>query len=260
VEEDKTHYSVRAVERVLKILSSFSAQRPKRNYLEIAQETQIPPSTVFKLMQLLASEGFLEQDSEAGRFEVGKELFRLGSLYLADRSLTDIAGPLLERLTEKLGLLATLAIRDENRIFALITKKSNSPIGIIKPAGSRGATMFQSAVGKALMLDMTDAEVDRIYPSLPSPGLTPKAITDTSQLKEDLRKSRERLYTIDDEASAIGLYCVGAPVRDHNGEIIAAISVTGVKVAMIDRLAEIAGEVQRTAGTISKQLGYQNPL
>lgn len=257
MEQDKAHYSVRAVERALKILSSFNALQPKRTYQEIAQETGIPPSTVFKLMQLLESEGFLESNAETGRYEAGKELFRLGSLYLANRSLVDVAGPALERLASEVGLLATLAIRDQDKIFSLFTKSSNSPIGIIKPAGSRGAPMYMSSVGKALMLDLSDREIERLYPTLPSPGLTPKTCTTIAQLIADMRQSRERGYTIDDEASAIGLYCVGAPIRDASTEIIAGISVTGVKVAMIDRLSAIAARVQQTADDISRQMGYQ---
>lgn len=258
VEEDKAHYSIRAVERALKILSSFSPQLPRQTYQEIAQETGIPPSTVFKLMQLLASEGFLEQDGEPGRYQIGKEIFRLGSLYLSNRSLVDVAGPELGQLAKHLELFATLAIRDQDKIFSLITKTSNSPIGIIKPAGSRGAPLYLSSIGKALMLDMTPAEVEQIYPTLPATGLTPKTFTNTAQLVADLAESRARGYTLDDEASAIGLFCVGAPVRDHSGEIVAAISVTGVKVAMIDRVTEIAGEVRQTADKISRQLGYQS--
>lgn len=260
MDEDKAHYSIRAVERTLKILSSFSAQQPKRTYQEIAQETRIPPSTVFKIMQLLASEGFLEQDSESGAYEVGRELYRLGSLYLANRSLIEVAGPALGRLAEELGLLATLAIRDEAKIFSLITKSPNSPIGIIKPAGSRGAPMYLSSVGKALMLDLSDADVDLVYPSLPSVGLTPKTFTNTAQLKADLQESRERGYTTDDEASSIGLYCVGAPVRGSKGEIIAGISVTGVKVAMLNRMPEIIARVQQTASDVSRQMGYQRDI
>lgn len=256
MEEDKAHYSVRAVERTLRILSSFNALQPKRTYQEIAQETGIPPSTVFKLMQLLVSAGFLESESEPGRYEVGKELFRLGSLYLVNRSLIDVAGPALERLANRVGLLATLAIRDEDKIFSLFTKSSNSPIGIIKPAGSRGAPMYMSSVGKALMLDLSDEEVGRLYPTLPSPGLTSKSFTNTAQLIADMQQSRERGYTIDDEASAIGLFCVGAPIRDSTKGIIAGISVTGVKVAMIDRLPEIAARVRETADEISRQMGY----
>lgn len=262
VEDDKVHYSIRAVERVLRILSSFSAQQPKRSYLEIARETGIPSSTVFKLMQLLVSEGYLEPSLEQGSYEIGRELYRVGSLHLADRSLIDVASPALEELSRRLGLLATLAVRDNDRIFTLITKNSYSPIslikpiGLIKPAGARGAQMYLSSVGKALMLDMTDLQVEALYPVLPSPGLTPKTFTDITQLKEDLAQSRERGYTIDDEASAIGLFCVGASIRDQSGEIIAGISVTGVKVAMMDHLDEISTQVRQTADKISRQLGF----
>lgn len=117
--------------------------------------------------------------------------------------------------------------------------------------------MYMSSVGKALMLDLSDSEIERLYPTLPSPGLTPKTYTTTAQLLADMQQSRGRGYTIDDEASAIGLYCVGAPIRDSSREIIAAISVTGVKVAMVDRLPEIVARVQQTADDISRQMGYQ---
>jgi len=255
--DDRAKYSARAVERALKILSCFSSWHPQRSYLEVAAEIGAPPSTVFKLMQLLAEQGLLESSGEPGRYRVGLELFRLGNLYLMNRPLVAVAEPHLERLSERLALLASLGVRDGDSLTILATKQGASPIILTRRLGERGP-LHLSALGRALLFDMSDEELARTCPNISPVGATAKTVTTLAQLRGELYESRQRGYTVDDEGACIGIYCVGCHIRDHHGNITAAISVSGVKAAMIGRVSEIAAEVCYVAEQISRSLGY-NP-
>lgn len=256
---DKVKYSVRAVDRVLRILRSFSPEKPERGYLDIAQETQIPSSTVFKLMSILVEQGFLEDAGGSGRYRIGLEAYRVGCLYLVDKPLLDVAGHWLEKLVERLGMTANLGIREHNAAVRVLIKQGTSPLSLTMRLGEH-VPFHTSALGKALILDMEHTELAQAIPPPPWPKYTSNSIVDIQQIYENLSQSRERGYTLDNEEGGIGIRCVGAPIRNGQGEIIAAISVTGTTIEANDEaLPEIAQAVQEIALSISEEFGFQPP-
>ena len=62
---------------------------------------------------------------------------------------------------------------------------------------------------------------------------------------------------MDDEEFELGHRCIGAPVYDYRGDIIASISASGTTQAITDeRIEEIAGYVMETAKKVSREMGY----
>jgi DNA-binding IclR family transcriptional regulator len=88
------------------------------------------------------------------------------------------------------------------------------------------------------------------------PQFTPNTITDPAMLAADLASVRERGYTIDNEEIEEGLVCIGAPVRDHTGHVVAAISIAGpASRVRPDRIEEHARAVVEAANAMSATLG-----
>jgi len=98
----------------------------------------------------------------------------------------------------------------------------------------------------------------RLWPPTWAPPLTPKTITSPALLKAQLRRIAEQGYALDDEEVHEGVRGDAAPVRDYNGEVVAAITITG-PVSRITRskLLELAGHVIKAADNISSRLGYR---
>lgn len=249
-------YSIRAIERVMQILKCFDHQTPKLTYLQIAELTKIPPTTVFKHLQILVRENYLEQNGTEGTYQVGREAFRLGNLFLSERRVIDIASPLLKILADRIGTTVSIGILDGWCSLTLMAKESDTPFRLSGHVGGRWP-LQRSALGKALLLDASYSELVDILPPQPWPQATPKSITHLDQLQEQLELFRVQGYTYDDEESVNGVCCIGYPIRNHEGEIIASISTSAVKAALTRSIDEIGGVVRETAERISSDLGYR---
>ena len=101
-----------------------------------------------------------------------------------------------------------------------------------------------------------DDEVDAILKG-PLPKITPKTITSVEILRKQLVEIRERGYSVADEALELGYVAIGAPVHDHDGEVLAAISVGGPTIRIAGKSDEIGVLVRRAAERISIRLGYR---
>jgi len=256
---DRAKYSVLAVERALSIIKSFNAQRRRLGYLDAAELTGIPSSTAYKLMQLLLQEGFLEQDPDSGDYRIGRQIFRLGDLYLADRSLVESADRWLRELVERLGFTTSLGVRDGDSVVTILTRPGSGPLSLtqVQLLGER-TLLYHSAQGKALILDMRDDDLSQILPPPPWPKSTANSISSVDELKRDLHKARRRGCTRDDEESSIGVRCVGVPVRNHEGRVVAAISVTATTIEITeDTLPHVEETVKEIGSRVSACLGSQ---
>jgi len=249
-------YSVRAVERTLAILKCFSPAHTEHTYQDIAQETGIPESTAFKLMKLLTQEGFLSE-VDKGVFRIGLEMYRLGSLYITDKSLVQTAQPWLRELADRTGMTANLGVRHDADNSRILIEQGTSPLSLSTRLGEN-MPYTSSALAKALVLDLPLEELERILPPPPWAALTKNTITTMPQFIKELALSRERGYTVDNEEGVLGNRCFGAPVYDASGEIVAAISVTGTTLEATPEAEPcIVQQLIEIAHCISEELGYQ---
>jgi DNA-binding IclR family transcriptional regulator len=88
---------------------------------------------------------------------------------------------------------------------------------------------------------------------------TPDTITSIPAFKDELRKVRLQGWAMDNEESAIGHRCIGAPIYDYRGEMIAAVSASGpTSLLTEDRIPAVAERVKEAGAQISRRLCYQN--
>jgi IclR family acetate operon transcriptional repressor len=100
--------------------------------------------------------------------------------------------------------------------------------------------------------------VDKAIEENGLPALTSNTITNKEALLEELATVREQGYAVDDVENEEGIRCVGAPIFDHRGEVIAALSVSAPSFRFsMDRVRELSGVVKGTGLQISRQLGYR---
>lgn len=247
------NYSVPAVERAARILSALS-KTPGQTVSELSASLEINKSTVFTILQTLSQVGYVERQDN--RYDLGLGLFHLGSLVLERMELRGRARPVLEELTARSGLTSHLAILQDKA--AVYVEKVESP-GFVKFSSSVGRRMplHCTGVGKALVLDCSLQQLRERLP-IPLQRRTPKTLDSLDDLWKDLAGSRERGWTLDDEEDEELVRCIGAPVRDHKGEIRASISVTGLTEMLRDGSLEAAGrQVVEAAAEISERIGYR---
>ena len=250
---------VQSLTRGLTLLERLSEERHGISLTDLAHRVGLAPSTTHRLLKSLEKMRFVRQDEERGRWYVGVRAFSVGTAFLRDRDFVTVARRFMRRLMEESGESANLALLDAGEVVFVSQVECRQMMRALAPPGGRiGAHC--SGVGKALLAALPDSEVAQILHRRGLPRLTANTIDTPARLRRELALTRGRGYALDDEAQAVGLRCVAAPIYDEYGEPLAAISLSGPKARVTDeRIPALAGLVKRVAAEITAALGGRAP-
>jgi DNA-binding IclR family transcriptional regulator len=249
--------SVPSVERALAILEMLAESGKGLTLSQLVQRLGLPKSSTHCLLLTLERRGYLYHGDHTGRYMFGLKLFSLANMALVGIKLREQARPFLTALMERTRLTVHMAILERNE--AVLVEKVEPP-GILKLATWIGKRMDAhcTSLGKALIAHLPTPELDRLIREHGLPRHNEKTIASSRRLKEDLAQVRKLGYAVDNEEDEIGLRCVGCPIFDHAGGVIAAISVSGTLSQIApEGTTLIAQDVRRTALAISRELGFR---
>jgi len=243
-------YHVRAVERAMRILSSFDGEYAERGVSEIAQATGLHKATAHRIMMTLLNCGFLERTADGEKFRLGLRLVELGLGALRDLDLRRAAFPYMQQLVERFDETCDLGIFDRGRVLYVEVVHSEHSLAITTRVGRR-LPVHCTASGRVLLAFLPPEVVEPIL-SAPLLVCTEKTITSPAQLREELEATRQRGYGLDDEEFEVGIRAVSVPIWDIDGNVIAALSMPGPTNRMsLERIPEIAQALIETARAIS---------
>ncbi len=246
--------SVPALERGLAIFELLAGSRAGLTLPEIAKELGLPKSSVHCLLITLERHLYLHRNERTSRYLFGSKLFSLGNMSFGGLELRQIAMPHMHALAKQTGLATHMAVLE--RYEAVLMEKVEPP-GVTKLATWLGKRMdlHCTGVGKALIAHLPDEELSRLMKETGMPRHNDNSIRSLRKLKEDLARSRQAGYYIDDEEDEIGYRCIGAPVFDEAGQAACAISISGpTSDVREDNSKELAKQVIRAAEAITKPL------
>jgi IclR family KDG regulon transcriptional repressor len=247
---------VKSVFRAVQILDVLGSEG-ERSVTEISKRLNYPKSSVHEIVSTLLEAGILEKDNDRNRYSLGLKLFELGKQAQANLEISKAAIPSLRGLQVQLDETVHLTVLDGNEVLYTECFESTKRLRTYSVIGIR-APLHCTAVGKAILAYLDEGEVDNFIRTMGLPRFTENTITDRKRLNAEMRKIRDCGFAIDDMEHEDGVRCVGAPVRNHMGEIVASISVSGPSQRMtFSRLKEIAPLVMDRAGEISRRLGYK---
>jgi DNA-binding IclR family transcriptional regulator len=248
-------YRIQAIERAVSILSAFSADRPELGVTELSEMLGLHKSTVHRFLVNLESAGLVERVPRNGRYRLGLRLFELGGLVLQQMNLWDEALPFLESLVRESGETGHMAVLDGGEAIYIEKVEARRALRIPSAMG-RGYPAHATSLGKVLLAHLPEDEVQAIIATRGLARYTPKTITDAAALAEELARIRAQGYAVDNEEYDEGLRCVGAPIRDHTGAVVAALGIGGpVTRVTPERLPGLADLVIAAAKGLSRRLG-----
>ena len=233
------------------------AEEGPRRLTELVEASGVPRATVVRLLEVLLEAGVLRTDA-SGRYDLGPRLAVWGQRFLDRLDIRDLAADLMADLSARTRETCFLGVRQGGRV--LYVAKVDSPQAV-RPAAVVGAVnpLHSTGIGKALLAH-ADAETVRRYLEGPLVRRTPNTITDPEALAAELAATRDRGYAIDEIENEEGVRCVAAPIRDHSGEVVAAMSVSAPAYRFAsDDLPDVAELVVAAAATLSARLGHHPP-
>jgi DNA-binding IclR family transcriptional regulator len=246
-----------SVQRALEVLEAIAEAPSDMGISELARRFDRPKSSIHRSLVNLERRGLVERDPVTSRYAAGLRLLALGS-GLAHRLQSGTALPpgasaIFRRAVEQVGETGYLAILDRDEVLYIDSVEGGDILRATAPIGTR-RPVFCTAVGKVLIAGMDPVAQARVLGPGPFEPRTPKTVTDRKQLERDLETIDGQGYAVDVEEYAEGLVCLGAPIKDAVGRVIAAIGLTGPIVRLSGERLEFAIKVL-TAAAAESSLG-----
>jgi IclR family KDG regulon transcriptional repressor len=249
-------YSSQVLDRVVQILDCFGPERTELRLFDIAAATRLHKSTLYRLLEAMRSHRLIGFDERTGSYHLAMKLFEMGSLAVKRLALDQHAHPILDRLADVSGETAHLCVLDGADVVYIAKVECTRTLRIPSAVGQRNPA-YCTGVGKAILAHLAPEQFAEYIAGTSLRAFTKKTLTSAAELKANLRQIVAQGYAIDDQEREEGVRCVAAPVRDHSGRVIAAISIAGPTMRVTkEKVAELAAHVMRAANEISAKLGY----
>jgi DNA-binding IclR family transcriptional regulator len=243
-----------STKKTIEILDLISKNPEGLTLNEIAEQLDLPKSSVFDILTTLKMMEIIRFANEGLKnYVIGIKLFIIGNSYIESDDLINSSRKLVKDLGDKLG--RTIFIGQESHAKVLYLYKYE-PENAIITTSNIGSTinMYNSALGKSILAYRNDQ--DSLIEKLKFKKYTKNTITNPDDLKEELKKVKAAGYSVDNREVEEHLSCVGAPIFNHKGDVIAAISASGLYTENID-IEYISRNIRETASSISEKMGYR---
>jgi len=248
---------IQSILKALDILEAFTEEEYILGVTDLSERLGYPKGTVHNILKTLESRGYIEADPVTSRYSLGLSVLKLSNAVRANIEIRDRAEPLLRELAEWSQEIVYLTVLHSG--YSVYVGSIEAP-GRLPTSSALGlqVPLHCTSVGKAKMAFLSEEEIDRIIERIGLQRFTPSTITDPAELKAELALVRERGYAVDREEHEVGVRCVGAPIRNELGSVVASCSVSGPAGRITDaRTAELAPQVMKIAAEISRRLGYR---
>lgn len=221
-EEDGSKDRIQSIERGFAVLLAFDAERIDPSLIEIAHATGLSRPAVRRILLTLQHLGYVEP-TQGSHWRLTPRVLTIGQHYVTSSALVSVAEPHMGRLVEETHESASLSTLDGNEVVYLARVPANRILNVTAVAGTR-VPAHPTSMGRVLLAAASPEFVQRY---LDDPGLqplTPHTITDPGQFREALERARRQGWSLVSEERERGLIAVSAPIRDHTGKVVAALS------------------------------------
>lgn len=256
VREVERENVVKSVSRALDIIQLVGMKKGGLGVTEIAKQMDINKSSVYRILVTLAQYGYIEQDESTGLYKLGYKFLEISSKLLDSIDIRSEAGPFLQQLEDSTNEVIHLVVYDQGEVVYIEKLEGTETLRMHSKVGKR-APMHCTSVGKAILANLPSGMVHEIVERKGLPMHTKHTITDKDALFKELVQVKQNGYALDLEENENGISCIAAPIFDHLGKVVAAISISGPTIRMTEeRLNQLKEQMLDVGSQISVRLGF----
>jgi len=245
----------RAVVRAVSVLKALGRSASAYGVTELGIATGLSKATVFRLLGALENEGMVARDGHNGSYRLGPEMISLGTSALSTTHLREIAHFELVRLTEESGETSTLEVLSGNDVLVIDEVQGRFLFSATPEIGRRWP-IHATSTGKVLL---AFAQTTRSLPRLARHG--PRTITTHAELDRELERVRQHGYAFAVDELETGLVAMAAPIKNHLGHVVAAVSLNGPSSRLTPkRRRQLQAKLCAAAKRVSRRLGATTPV
>ncbi|HWB36441.1 MAG TPA: IclR family transcriptional regulator [Rugosimonospora sp.] len=202
---------VKSAQRTVQILETLAAAPHRLTISQLQEIVGYPRSSLHALMRTLRDLKWVESDESGTTFGIGPHALMSGTAYLDRDPALPFAYQTLEDLRAEVGHTIHYARRDGAHVLYLASRESRDSVRVVSRVGRR-LPIHLTALGQALLAELTDVEVDELLPA-ELERYTPHTIVDRAALHAELDAVRQRGYAVEHEQGTPGVACVAATVE-----------------------------------------------
>ncbi len=248
---------MKTIGKALDVLELFLGEDDEIGLSEIARRAGLNVSTAHRVAVTLLKRGYLNQRQKRQKYSLSTKLLQFSYVLNQRMKVRDIALPILDGLNKMVGESVNIAILDQNQAVYIEHIESNQNLRTFTQVGNR-VPLHCTGVGKVFLAHLNGEELEKALNGKGLAVYTQNTITDVRKLKRELNIVQREGVGTDDEEMEIGVRCIASPIKNSNGSVIAAISVSGPSARLsTKRIQEIKPLVRSCALEISRALGYQ---
>ena len=249
---------LQSVSRALRSLELI-ADAGELGVSELGRRLGVHKATASRLAATLADRGLIERDPDTDRYRLGFGLIRLAGAAMSGLDLVRTARPMLEDLADMTRETVNLGVLSGDDVIYIDQATGARSIVSVSWVGRR-TPLHCTAAGKVLLAYASVSERDRLL-ARPLTPETPRTIVDADALRTQLAQVRTRGFAQTQEELEDGLNAVAAPVRQADGQVAAALSVSGpafrIRAIDLPRVGRITADA---ATAVSRRLGFAGRL
>jgi IclR family pca regulon transcriptional regulator len=241
---------IEALARGLDVIRAFQPHQPAMSLAAVADAAGLPRPTARRILLTLEELGYVRQ--AGGGFELTPRVLELGMTYVLSRNLWEVARPHMEALVARTHESSSIAQLDGSDIVYVARVAVPKIIALAVTIGTRFPAM-PTSLGKVLLAALPPGQAERVLAEPSRSGITPRWQPDAAGRAAELREVRARGWSLTDEQLAAGIRSVAAPLRDGDGQVIAALNVTvhAAETPLDILTGEYLPLLLQTAGAIS---------
>lgn len=248
-------YVVAALDRSMQLLELLAVS-PDLGISEIAKRTGGTKTQAFRLLHTLELRGYVRKDPNTRTYALGYRLLYLAEHINRQTVLIRTAQPHMRELATFTGENVHLLVREGLYSVCIALEESEQPVRLYAAIGRLGP--LHAGGGSTVLLAHAPDEVQDEILSGTLTAYTPNTLTDPDMLREVLACVRQQGHHLAKEDVDLGAYSVATPIRDHSGDVIAALSVAGPRSRLNPNTQQLHTQaVVETASLISQELGWQ---
>ena len=248
--------TVQIVHRIASVLHAFGqhGQGPL-GITDLANATNLPKSTIHRLVTALVNEGLLIQDEDSHKYALSLRITALGASILSSHMVRKAARPILMELRDQTRESVHLAVLEGMEAVIIDTEDSYFFVRTVNVPGQY-LPAHAVSTGKALLAYQWETRLREVIAHSTLTRYTAQTITDPRLLLEELTRIRSQGYAVSLSELEDSVEAVAAPIFDHMNTIVAAVSVSGPSERCHPKRAELIAAVQHAGQQITQKLHY----
>lgn len=252
-----SHNGPRSILRLLQLFSLLSAAPEGQTLAQMCQALALPKTTLFTMLKVLQSAGYLAQDK--GSYRLGKAAVALGNAMsrAPHPGFPECAQGTLQSLSRRTGETVFLSMLTRDRKFCkyVAVVESDNWLRYSVELGSQKPS-YATGTGRAMLAYLPESEVKALLDDTRFERITPRTVSSRRALMAGLKEVRRQGVSTVDSGTVAGVVSVAAPIFDAQGHVVAALSIGGPSARIGLHLRSIESAARHGAEEISRVLGY----